>query len=78
MMDIQLLGPVRARRDGADIGFGSARSTAVLCVLALHAGHAVSRDRVIHAVWGEDAPAPATTSIEVRSCADGNLMSDAQ
>ncbi|WP_436535553.1 AAA family ATPase [Actinoplanes sp. HUAS TT8] len=62
-MDLRLLGPVHAVRDTTEISLGSARSTAVLCVLALDAGHAVSRDRLIHAVWGEDAPASAMGNV---------------
>ncbi|MBL7253217.1 AAA family ATPase [Paractinoplanes lichenicola] len=62
-MDLRLLGPVRATRDGVEIALGSARRTAVLCVLALHAGRAVSREQLIAAVWGEDAPASATANV---------------
>ncbi|BCY13382.1 hypothetical protein L3i22_084700 [Actinoplanes sp. L3-i22] len=35
----------------------------MLCVLALDTGHAVSRDRLIHAVWGADAPASAMGNV---------------
>ncbi|MFE0590086.1 AAA family ATPase [Micromonospora echinospora] len=62
-IDLRLLGPVRAWRDGAELVLGSARRTAVLCVLALHAGQRVSRDQLVSAVWGEDAPPSATGNI---------------
>ncbi|MBU2668195.1 AAA family ATPase [Actinoplanes bogorensis] len=62
-MDLRLLGPVRASRDGVEFALGSARRTAVLCVLALHAGRAVSREQLIAGVWGEDAPASATANV---------------
>ena len=62
-MDLRLLGPVRVWRDDAEVRLGSARHTAVLCVLALSAGHAVSREQLVAAVWGEDAPASATGNV---------------
>ncbi|WP_305785779.1 BTAD domain-containing putative transcriptional regulator [Symbioplanes lichenis] len=62
-IDLRLLGPVRAWRDGAELTLGSARRTAVFCVLALHAGHPVSREQLVAAVWGDDAPASATGNV---------------
>lgn len=62
-IDLRLLGSVRVVRDGVELPLGSARRTAVLCVLALHAGHAVSREELVAAVWGADAPASATGNI---------------
>ncbi|TDC54872.1 SARP family transcriptional regulator [Micromonospora sp. KC207] len=62
-IDLRLLGPVRAWRDGSELVLGSARRTAVLCVLALHTGQRVSRDQLVNAVWGEDAPPSANGNI---------------
>ncbi|MEV4703739.1 BTAD domain-containing putative transcriptional regulator [Actinoplanes sp. NPDC049316] len=62
-IDLRLLGPVRAWRDGSELALGSARRTAVFSVLALHAGHAVSREQLVAAVWGEDPPASATGNV---------------
>jgi DNA-binding SARP family transcriptional activator len=63
----QLLGPVHAwRGDGADtteIDLGSAHRRAVLAVLALSAGHTVSRDELIDALWGHEPPTSASGSI---------------
>ncbi|MFJ8690480.1 BTAD domain-containing putative transcriptional regulator [Micromonospora wenchangensis] len=63
MLELRLLGPVHALRDDAELVLGSARRTAVLCVLALHAGQQVSRDELVSAVWGEDPPTSATGNI---------------
>ncbi|MFV2095957.1 AAA family ATPase [Micromonospora sp. LOL_014] len=60
---LHLLGPVRVERDGTDLPLGSARRAAVLCVLALRTGHRVSRDQLVAALWGEDAPASAIGNI---------------
>ncbi|MEU4219787.1 BTAD domain-containing putative transcriptional regulator [Actinoplanes sp. NPDC026623] len=62
-LDLRLLGTVCAWRDGAEVALGSARCTAVLSVLALHAGHTVSREQLIAAVWGEDPPASANGNV---------------
>ncbi|WDZ83729.1 AAA family ATPase [Micromonospora cathayae] len=62
-IDLRLLGQVRVRRDGAELVLGSARRTAVLCVLALHAGRRVSREQLVAAVWGDDPPPSATGNI---------------
>jgi DNA-binding SARP family transcriptional activator len=62
-IDLRLLGPVRAWRDDAELPLGSARRAAVLAVLALHAGHAVSRQQLVSALWGEEPPASATGNV---------------
>ncbi|WP_433724175.1 BTAD domain-containing putative transcriptional regulator [Actinoplanes sp. CA-051413] len=62
-LDLRLLGPVRAWRDETELPLGSARRAAVLAVLALHAGHAVSRQQLITALWGEEPPASAVGNV---------------
>ncbi|MEV8504206.1 BTAD domain-containing putative transcriptional regulator [Actinoplanes sp. NPDC051475] len=62
-MDLRLLGPVRAWRDETELPLGSARRAAVLTVLALHAGHAVSRQQLVGALWGEEPPASAIGNV---------------
>ncbi|WP_245722662.1 AAA family ATPase [Micromonospora matsumotoense] len=62
-IDLRMLGPVRVWRDDTELTLGSARRTAVLCVLALHAGRSVSRAELVAAVWGEDPPPSATGNI---------------
>ena len=62
-MDLRLLGPVRAWRDETELPLGSARRAAVLAVLALHAGHAVSRQQLVTALWGDEPPASATGNV---------------
>jgi DNA-binding SARP family transcriptional activator len=62
-LQLTLLGPVRARRGGTDLPLGPARRAAVLAMLALHAGHAVSRHELISAVWGDEPPASAVGNV---------------
>jgi DNA-binding SARP family transcriptional activator len=56
---IQLLGPVRAWRDGAAIDVGSPQQQAVLAMLLLARGEQISTASVIDALWGESPPRSA-------------------
>jgi DNA-binding SARP family transcriptional activator/tetratricopeptide (TPR) repeat protein len=58
-----VLGPVRGWRGDDEIDLGSAHRRAVLAVLALSAGHTVSRDELIDALWGDEPPSSASGSI---------------
>ncbi|MEU0885719.1 BTAD domain-containing putative transcriptional regulator [Lentzea sp. NPDC005914] len=58
-----LLGPLRAERDGGELSLGAAKQRAVLGVLLLGAGRAVSRDEIIAGVWGEHAPTSAANLV---------------
>ncbi|MEC3980616.1 BTAD domain-containing putative transcriptional regulator [Amycolatopsis sp. H20-H5] len=60
---LQLLGPVKGWRGGAEIDLGSAHRRTVLATLAMTPGRTVSREELIDAVWGESPPASAQGSI---------------
>jgi DNA-binding SARP family transcriptional activator/WD40 repeat protein/energy-coupling factor transporter ATP-binding protein EcfA2 len=51
---IRILGPVQVERDGAEVDLGSPKQRGVLAILLAESG-AISRDRIIEGVWGEDA-----------------------
>ena len=53
---VGLLGPVRIEVDGVERSITARRQRAVLACLALHAGEAVSADRLLDDVWGDDTP----------------------
>jgi DNA-binding SARP family transcriptional activator len=55
----ELLGPVRARRDPAELDLGSPQQRAVLAALLLARGRHVSVGTLIDALWGERAPRTA-------------------
>lgn len=59
----QVLGSVRGWRGDEQIDLGSAHRRAVLAILAISAGKAVSRHDLIDALWGEFPPASAGGSI---------------
>lgn len=52
----QLLGPVRAWRDGVEVDLGPAKQRAVLAVLLIHAGRPISTARIVDAVWQDRPP----------------------
>lgn len=63
-MHYRLLGPLQVVHAGTPIDVGPPKQRAVLAVLLLAQGRAVSTDRLIDAVWGDDAPASATAGLQ--------------
>lgn len=59
-----LLGPLHVVHDGRRVDIGPPKQRAVLAVLLLARGAVVSTDRLIDAVWGDDAPGSATASLQ--------------
>ena len=64
-MDFRILGSLEVARDGRAIGMGGAKQRSVLAVLLLHANEAVSVDRLVDELWGEDAPSSAVQTVRV-------------
>lgn len=62
-VEVCLLGTVRALRDGTELPVGGALRAGILVMLAMNAGHPVSRERLMAALWGEDPPASATGNL---------------
>src|SRR5271166_2220823 len=56
---VGVLGPVRAWLSGRELPPGPPRQQAVLGMLAMRANRVVSRDELVDAVWGQQAPASA-------------------
>ncbi len=66
-MIYRLLGPLEVARTGVGseiLDLGPRKQRAVLAVLLLGRGRAVSTARLVDALWGDDAPASATASIQ--------------
>ncbi|MBS1694258.1 MAG: AAA family ATPase [Actinobacteria bacterium] len=59
-----MLGPLQVAQGECPLDIGPPKQRAVLGVLLLAQGRVVSVDRLIDAVWGEDAPASATASLQ--------------
>lgn len=62
---VSVLGAVRAWLDCTELALGRPTQRAVLGMLAMHAGRAVSRDRLIDGIWGEDPPQSAANGVHV-------------
>jgi DNA-binding SARP family transcriptional activator/class 3 adenylate cyclase len=60
----RLLGPTEVDGDGAPLSLGGQKQKTVIAVLLLHAGQAVSVDRLIEALWANDPPRTAVTSLQ--------------
>jgi DNA-binding SARP family transcriptional activator len=63
-MRIGVLGPLEARADGRELALGSGRQRALLVFFVLHADEGASKERLIHALWGERPPASATKVLQ--------------
>ncbi|GII52744.1 hypothetical protein Pth03_11330 [Planotetraspora thailandica] len=54
-----VLGPVRAWREGAELDLGSPQQRAVLAVLLFHGGALVTLDELVAAIWDDEPPRTA-------------------
>ena len=63
-MRFGILGPLEvADEGGRGLVLGGRTQRSVLAILLLHANEVVARDRLIEAVWSEQPPASAATSL---------------
>jgi DNA-binding SARP family transcriptional activator len=63
-VEFGILGSVDVRVDGRMLSIGGGKQRALLAVLLLHPNEAVSRDRLIDALWGESPPPSAHQSLD--------------
>ena len=64
-LDVRLLGPIEAERDGLPATLGGPKPRALLAVLALEPGRVVSVDRLVEALWPGDPPETAAHAVQV-------------
>jgi DNA-binding SARP family transcriptional activator len=64
-VEFRLLGELEVLAGGEPIALGGAKQRALLALLLLERGRAVSTDRLIDAIWSGRAPATAQKSIQV-------------
>jgi DNA-binding SARP family transcriptional activator/class 3 adenylate cyclase len=60
----RLLGPLEVHGDEGPLALGGQKQKKVLAVLLLNAGRVVSTDQLVDAVWGNNAPKTAATSLQ--------------
>ncbi|MBM7517037.1 BTAD domain-containing putative transcriptional regulator [Nocardioides nitrophenolicus] len=63
-MQIDVLGPVRVRRDGVEIDLGTPRQRAIVAALALEQGRVLSVPGLIARVWGDHPPASVQGTLQ--------------
>jgi WD40 repeat protein/DNA-binding SARP family transcriptional activator len=64
-MEFRILGPLEVHGELGAIPVGGRKPRAVLAVLLLHANEAVSPERLALALWGEEAPGGAVSTVQV-------------
>ena len=64
-LELRLLGPLEALRDGRAVTLGGAKPRALLAVLALDLGRVVSADRLVEALWPGETPDSAPHAVQV-------------
>src|SRR5919202_50294 len=63
-LEFRILGPVEVRAGGEVLQLGGPKQRALLALLLIDAGRAVSTDRLVDALWGERPPRTAQTSLQ--------------
>ena len=63
-MEFHVLGPLEIVRHGRTLELGTGKQRALLAVLLLHANEVVSSDRLIDALWGQQAPVTAPKIVQ--------------
>ncbi|MDH3730072.1 MAG: winged helix-turn-helix domain-containing protein, partial [Acidimicrobiia bacterium] len=61
---VLVLGPVEVERAGELLSIGGRRARSILAALVISLRHAVSDDRLIEAVWGDEPPESARASVQ--------------
>ncbi|GAB3573133.1 hypothetical protein GCM10027445_31860 [Amycolatopsis endophytica] len=64
-LEISVLGPPRAWRDGEPLDLGPVRQQTLLAALALRPDHTVGRQELLDDVWGPDAPSGNVVQVYV-------------
>jgi predicted ATPase/DNA-binding SARP family transcriptional activator len=64
-IEFRILGSIAAMGEGGPLPLGAPKQRALLAFLLLHANAAVSRDRLIDALWGTEPPRSAVSSLQV-------------
>ena len=64
-MEFRILGPLEVVDQGGNVKLGGSKQRSLLAFLLLSPNQAISRDRLIDALWGDPPPVTATTAIQV-------------
>ncbi|WP_081654434.1 BTAD domain-containing putative transcriptional regulator [Mycobacterium sp. UM_WGJ] len=81
-MELGVLGPLQARRDGAPVAIPGAKPRAILTLLGLHGGAVVSAETLIDLLWGDAPPRTAAKALQThisslrRALGDGFVLTE--
>jgi DNA-binding SARP family transcriptional activator/tetratricopeptide (TPR) repeat protein len=64
-LEVRLLGPIEAERNGTPVALGGPKPRALLAVLALEPGRVVSVDRLVEALWPGEPPETSAHAVQV-------------
>ena len=64
MLQFRILGPLEVVERDSPLSLGGAKQRAVLAILLLHRGEAISSERLIEELWGERPPATAAKTLQ--------------
>jgi DNA-binding SARP family transcriptional activator len=64
VIEFRVLGPLEVLEDGEPLSLGGRKQRMVLAMLLLEAGRVVSSERLIDAIWGDEPPRTALTSLQ--------------
>src|SRR5262249_32204556 len=62
-VEFSILGPLELWRDGVAVEIAGAKQPALIGVLLLHPNEALSRERLIDELWGENPPRTAVKAL---------------
>jgi DNA-binding SARP family transcriptional activator len=65
-MEVRLLGPVEARRNGTPVPLGARMERALLTILLLEAGRVVPADRLVDLLWDGRPPPKASAALHTK------------
>lgn len=63
-MEFRILGPLEVEENGRRIGLGGPKQRTLLALLLLTPNRAVSVDRLVDALWGDEPPAGAANALQ--------------
>lgn len=75
-VELGVLGPLQARRDGAPVMIPGAKPRAILTMLGLHGGAVVSADALIDLLWGDQPPRTAAKALQTHISALRRVLGD--
>ena len=64
MLEFRILGPLEVAADSEPLQLSGQKQRALLALLLLDANRVVSTDRIVDALWGEEPPRTAATSLQ--------------